>query len=244
MSRIDKFKVSGNVFDQNTEKNLWELITHKKIEGLESPIKLGKEANIFSALDPKGKRLAVKIYRVSACDFFKMRRYLEVDTRFKLKRSRKAIVDIWARREFSNLTKAHNHKVNVPKPIAIFNNVLIMEFIGNKSKEKIPEASPLLKDSRPKNPTKFFREIVKNIKLLYKANIIHGDLSEFNILNDKEKPILIDLSHGMPTNSNVSEEMLKRDIINISRYFKKLGLIIDEDKLIKEIKNKRKQIKS
>ena len=236
MSRIDKFKVSGNVFDQNTEKNLWELMTHHKIDGLESPIKIGKEANVFSALDKKGKRFAAKIYRISSCDFFKMRKYLEVDPRFKLKKSRKAIVEIWARREFSNLTKAYDNGISVPKPIALFKNVIIMEFIGNKSNKEIPEASPLLKDAKPKNPEKFFNELIKNIKMLYGVNIIHGDLSEFNIINHKEKPIIIDLSHGMPINSNVSEEMLKRDIINISRYFKKQGLKINEDKLIQEIK--------
>ncbi len=242
MKGTDKFKVFKNVFDEGTMKNIFEVLNHERMIGLESPIKIGKEANVFSGLDKNNKRVAFKIYRVASCDFFRMRRYLEVDPRFKLRSSRKAIIEIWARREFANLTKAKRNKVNVPKPLYLFKNVLVMEFIGNTKKEEPSEAYPLLKDSIVKNPEKFFQELIENIKRLYRANLVHGDLSEFNILNKNQKPIIIDLSHGVPANSNIADELLKRDILTLIKYFNKKGLKIDEkkqEKIIKEIKSKR-----
>ncbi len=233
-----KFKVYKNVFDNNTINNVWELLTHKKLLGLESPIKLGKEGNVFSAIDSKGKRIAVKIYRVTSCDFFKMRKYLEIDPRFKLKKSRKTIIEIWARREFLNLHRARKIRASVPKPIAIYKNVIAMEFIGEKNKNEMPIPAPLLKYAIPKNPKEFFNKLINNIRILYHGNVIHADLSEFNILNYNEKPVIIDLSHGLPINSNASDEMLARDIKNVSRFFRKLGLRIDEEKIIKKIKTK------
>lgn len=238
IDKKQKSKVYKNVFDNNTMNNIWELLTHKKLLGLESPIKLGKEGNIFSAIDNRGKRIAVKIYRITSCDFFKMRKYLEIDPRFKLKKSRKTIIETWAKREFLNLHRAYKSKVNVPKPIAIYKNVIAMEFIGEKNKDNMPIPAPLLKYSIPKNPEEFFSKLINNIKLLYRSNIIHADLSEFNILNYRENPIIIDLSHGLPTNTTVSNEMLERDVRNIFKFFKKLGLKTSEEEIMKKIKTK------
>lgn len=76
------------------------------------------------------------------------------------------------------------------------------------------------------------------MKLLYqKAKLVHGDLSEFNILNFNENPVLIDLSHSTPVKSAAAEELLNRDIANICRYFKKIGLELKEEDVSRRIKN-------
>lgn len=113
-----------------------------------------------------------------------------------------------------------------------------MEFIGEKNKNKMPTPAPLLKYAIPKNPGHFFNKLIENIKKMYWVNVIHGDLSEFNILNDQENPVIIDLSHGLPRDSNASDEMLSRDIKNISKFFRKLSLKIDEEEIIKKIKTR------
>jgi serine/threonine-protein kinase RIO1 len=66
----DLLKAYKNVFDEGTMNSLWYHITHRQIEGLESPVKLGKESNVFSALTKDRKRVAVKIYRIMSADFF------------------------------------------------------------------------------------------------------------------------------------------------------------------------------
>ena len=88
----EKFKTLKDVFDLSTERALWKLITQGYIEGLEMPLSMGKEAAVFTGITPEGKRVAVKIYRVSTADFRKMYSYLSSDPRIKLKKDRKSVV--------------------------------------------------------------------------------------------------------------------------------------------------------
>jgi len=228
------FKTYKDVFDSSTIEALWWLITHRKIEGLESPIKVGKESNIFSALTKQNQRLAVKIYRIAACNFFQMSRYLSMDKRFRQVKSRKQTVLTWAKREFTNLLRAYQAGVSVPKPIALRENVLVMEFLGNSYPDS-PFPYPLLKDSCVQ-PQKTYAQLIENIKILYQsAKLVHGDLSEFNILNKNSSPIIIDLSHAISTLSPASHELLQRDIANICRFFNKKGLKLSPAQIYGEI---------
>jgi RIO kinase 1 len=76
------------------------------------------------------------------------------------------------------------------------------------------------------------------MKKLYKAGLVHGDLSAFNILNYKNKPVIIDLSHAIPVLSNSSHELLERDVNNICRFFNKKGFDMNPVDVLKEIKGK------
>lgn len=231
----ERFKVYKNVFEQSTINSLWKLITEGKIEGLESPIKIGKESNVFSALTRNNERVAVKIYRIGACDFNRMYSYLNMDERFKTRKTRTEIVLTWARREFKNLTNAYESGVSVPKPIALRGNVMVMEFIGEKNPGKYPAAAPLLKNSCDK-PKELFGKLLKEIILLSnKAKLAHGDLSEFNILNLNGNPCIIDLSHAIPTAAPVSKELLERDILNICSFFNRFGLKIKPEDIYEKI---------
>ncbi|MEM1577622.1 MAG: RIO1 family regulatory kinase/ATPase [Candidatus Pacearchaeota archaeon] len=233
----ENLKAYKNVFERSTIKAIFDLIAKGIIKGMESPIKIGKESNIFSAIreiDGKDERVALKIYRISTCDFKRMKKYLILDPRYKVGNSRKTIILQWAKREFSNLTKCYKNNISVPKPIARKDNVIVMEFIGNKKVDEMPIPASLLKDKIPKNTKKFFLCLIEEIKKMYlNAKIIHGDLSEYNILNYNEKPIIIDLSHGLPAIGY--REYLRRDIENIVRFFKKLNLDIDKEEIEKYI---------
>jgi len=231
----EKFKVYKNVFDNATIKAIFDLMAKGIIKGIESPIKIGKESNVFSGIrkiKEKGKireeRVAIKIYRIAACDFKRMKKYLFLDPRFKVATSRRKIVLQWAKREFGNLNKAYKKNVAVPKPITVKENVIVMEFIGNKKPEEMPIPAGLLKDILPEKPRKFFLELIKEVKKLYNAGLVHSDLSEYNILNYKEKPIIIDLSHALPVKFAGHLEYLRRDIKNIVKFFSKLKIEIDE----------------
>jgi RIO kinase 1 len=233
----DLLKTYKNVFDEGTMNALWYLITHRKIEGLESPVKLGKESNVFSALTKDRKRVAVKIYRIASADFFKMSQYLGMDTRFRKPERKKQVVLTWARREFSNLLRAYKASVNVPAPIAIKENIVIMEFLGTKS-DNMPVPFPLMKDIvDSENALRIYRQFIEEVRELYKAGLVHGDLSEFNVLMDGEKPILIDLSHAITVLAPAAQDLLNRDIDNIVRFFKKKGLNLNKEDIKEYIKS-------
>jgi len=228
----NKFKVMHNVFDNFTNRTLFKLISEGHFKGLESPISVGKESNIFSALTKNNKRVIVKIYRLETCDFNRMYDYIKADPRFsKLRRKKRKIIFAWVQREYKNLLKASKAKVDVPKTITFSNNVLVLEFIGEGN-----NIAPKLKDKLPKNEKQFFDDIIKSIKRLYKAGIVHADLSAFNILNLEEKPVLIDFSQSTTLEHPEAMDFLERDVKIICNFFGKLGLKIDEEKIVQSIK--------
>ena len=221
MGKIDreKYKVMHNVFDDFTNRTLFQLISQGHFIGLLSPIMIGKESNVFSARTQTGL-VAVKIYRLEACDFNRMYEYIREDPRYAdLRGKRRKIIFSWVQREFRNLLKAREAQVNVPKPIAFGNNVLVMEFIGGE------EPALQLKDATLSDPAKYLDEIIQNIRRLYGAGLIHGDLSPFNILDYENHPILIDFSQCSPISISRSKEFLDRDIQNCLNHFKKLGIV-------------------
>src|SRR3989338_3165190 len=143
----EKFKTMHDVFDHFTNRSIFKLITEGHFKGLESPISIGKESNVFSALTEEGKRIIVKIYRLETCDFNAMYSYIKDDPRYSgLKDKKRKIILTWVQREYRNLMNAREAQVSVPIPITFQNNILVLEFVGRNS-----EIAPRLKDKIPKN---------------------------------------------------------------------------------------------
>ena len=229
----EKFKTMHGVFDNFTERALFKLISQGYFDGLQSPVSIGKEANIFSAVKGDSK-VIIKIYRLENCDFNKMYDYIRTDPRFQgIKKSRRKVILAWAQREFRNLILAREAGVKVPKPITFKNNILILEFIGHN------DVAPKLKDAFPDNKEKFFEKVIGYVKKLYDAGLVHGDLSEFNILNHDEKPVFIDMSQCTSLETPNSDELFERDVRNVCRFFKKIKLDKDPEKIIKKISEER-----
>ena len=227
----ERFKTMHDVFDEFTNRTIFKLISEDYFDGLESTVAVGKEANIFSALGPKG-RVMVKIYRLEVCDFNRMYDYIKDDPRYAgLKGKKREIIFRWVQREYRNLLKAREANVSVPTPLTFSNNVLVLEFIGDKDL-----IAPKLKDAVPKKPKEFFNKIIWNMNKMYKAGLVHADLSSFNILNHNEMPVFIDFSQCTTFESSRANEYLERDIRNICAFFKKIGLKVEEKKVKDYIK--------
>lgn len=225
----ERFRTEKGVFDEFTKRNLFYLSSRGFFDELKSPIFVGKESNVFSAIKDD-KLVIVKIYRVQNADFKKMYDYIGKDTRYEhLKKKRREIIFAWTQREFKNLHKAEKAKVNSPRVIAVKNNVLVEEFIGDD------EPAPQLKNAYPQDPEKFLKALVKDLKKLYKEGLVHGDLSSFNILNYKDKPVIIDYSQSTVTKSSNAQELMERDLGNVARFFKKLGVQTSKEALVKKI---------
>lgn len=231
----ERFKTERGVFDNFTERNLFELQSRGHFDELTSPYKIGKESNVFLAKKGKG-RVIVKIYRVQNCDFKRMFNYIKKDPRYDyLKNKRRDIIFAWAQREYKNLIKARQTKIHVPCPLTWKNNILIEEMIGGV------EPALALKDSPPKNPQRFFQEVIEGIQEMYDHGLIHGDLSAFNILNFKEKPYFIDFSQSTLVKTPNSLELLQRDIKNIVQYFRTQGIKADAEEIYEKMVNSDKE---
>lgn len=234
----EKFKTYQDVFDQQTFRVIFELASKGYFQELKSPISVGKESNVFSAITKDGDYLAAKVYRVNVCDFKRMYTYIRGDPRFRdLNNQRRKVIYAWAQREYRNLMICRDVGVSAPKPIAVRANVLVMEFIGKKN---VPALK--LKDNPASNVKKFAKETIKEMKLMYKHDLVHGDLSEFNILNYNDKPVLIDFSHGVRLNYPGVFELLKRDVVNVCNYFNRKGLNLDANKVFENITGKKNEI--
>jgi RIO kinase 1 len=225
MRNIDQSKKRAaieSVFDERTVFHLNKLLVNGPLERIEGVISAGKEANVYLAYDVDGKEVAVKIYKIDINTSKWMRKYITGDPRFKkIPNNISKIIFLWASKEFKNLKRAYKAGLSVPNPIFTQKNILIMEYIGFES---IP--APVLKDIKaPKDPVKLFNEVLNFMKNLYqKAKLVHGDLSEFNILYHNQKPVIIDISQGVSVQHPKAEVYLVRDIRNIFNYFEKIGV--------------------
>jgi RIO kinase 1 len=215
--------VMEEVFDRLTLMTIYDIMNSGVIQDLHGVVKVGKEARVYRGIDGEGNDFAVKIYLVTTRNFKKMMIYIEGDPRFKnIRKDSRSIIHLWARKEFKNLHSAFQSNVRVPKPVVVKNNVLVMEFIG---KEGVP--APLLKDLPPENPDSMYKELLNQINSLYvKAKLVHGDLSEYNIMNYDEKPVLFDLSQAVSVEHPMANEFLKRDLNQVNWFFSRLGVIV------------------
>ena len=214
----DTFKVSENVFDEVTLLALYKLVHKKWITAIGGSISTGKEANVFLG-DREDQAVAIKIYRIQSANFTTMSSYVTGDRRFShVKKSKKELIFAWTRKEFSNLARAKEAGLPVPEPLVWDRNILIMSFLGDG---ECPY--PQLRSAEIDNPAQVYENIMAMIDTLYnKAELVHGDLSEFNILYS-DQPYLIDMGQSVTRDHPRALQFLMRDIRNMNRFFKKRG---------------------
>ena len=218
----EEFKVIEEVFDRLTLEGVYKLIHKKIIDHIHGVIKAGKEARIYWAQDPDGKELAIKIYYTSTADFRRgMMKYIEGDSRFKrVGRSPRSIIYSWTQKEYKNLQLAEEAGVNAPRPIAFNRNILVMTFIGE---DGVP--APLLREVDLTYPNDFYKKLLNETRLLYtKANLVHGDLSEYNIMVWEDAPVIFDVSQALLKTHPLSDSLMQRDLANVNMYFSRLGV--------------------
>ncbi|HLC36053.1 MAG TPA: serine protein kinase RIO [archaeon] len=230
----EDLKIFNQVFDKSTLNTLHELSSKGWFKTLEHIISTGKEAHVYKAVDKSGNPRAVKIYKILTSNFNNMQRYLEGDIRFdNIKKDKRSIVFAWAKKEFKNLERAVKSSASVPVPLAFKKNVMVMTFIGDE------EAAPLLKDVKELDAESVHNQIVENIsKLFYKANLIHSDLSEYNMLYWNEKIYFIDIGQGILRSHPKAREFFERDLHNTAKFLRRIGYETDFDSLYAEIKQK------
>ncbi len=233
-------RTEGEVFDRQTLLTLHRLLVHGALKSLDFPVSSGKEANVFRGTTPMGAFVAVKIYRVNTATFKHVLKYIQGDERFAgVSGDKRELVNAWAQKEFRNLHRMYEAGVSVPEPIRVLNNVLITEYIGT---EEGPW--PTLKDmGRIEDAMPFWESLHDDfVKMVKKADLIHADLSEYNILiQDADDPTkararVIDVGQAVLTSHPMSGEFLERDAKNLTAYFRRHGVKVSAEDLLTEVR--------
>ncbi len=226
----DQLKVRQDVFDEATYLALHRLAHRKMITSIGGVISTGKEANIFYG-ERDEQALAIKIYLLKTANFKAMTEYLDGDPRFAhIRRTRKDIVFAWARKEYSNLIRAHESGVLVPEPFGFERNILLMEFLGDGG-----NPYPQLRLSNMENPSSIYQIIIKYMETLFQtARLVHADLSEYNILLG-ELPYFIDMGQSVTLDHPRALQFLARDVANVNRFFRQYCDVIEERELFDRI---------
>jgi len=197
------------------------------VTAMGGPISSGKEAVVFEAYGPDEVDVAIKIYRINASDFTQMREYLEGDPRFEgIGSDKKKVVLAWTRKEFANLERARAGGVRVPEPLAVQRNVLVMEYLGREG-----HPAPTLDDAHLENPETACDVVAEYARRLYRAGLVHGDLSEYNLVVWDGELCVIDVGQALTVQHPNAEEYLRRDCRNVTSFFSRQGLSASADDL-------------
>lgn len=198
------------------------------VVGIGKQIGVGKEADVYEAINEDDTKVSLKIFRLGRISFkgiTRKRSYSIKKSSYKWFRRNY----ISARREYENLVKVYQRGVSVPRPYYQVMHMLVMEFLDGF----------LLNDlENPNDPYILYTSIIHEIVKTWNLGFVNGDLSEYNIfiLKERMKPVIIDWPQTVSRGEPNSKELLKRDLKNIIRFFKK-RYGCEEDTLIEIIKD-------
>lgn len=209
---------------------LHSLVGNGTIAQLGMEIGKGKESDVYKCINDDEKVMTLKIFRIGRTSFRKikqLRSFIGERRHF----SWLFVNFLAAKREFQALEKLAPLELNTPEPIGLNRHIIVMEYIDGKELNNLIEIE---------DPVYIFNEIIDQVRVIYKeANLVHGDLGEFNILINTDGDILIiDWPQWIPTSHPNQIIVLRRDIENICMFFeKRFKLEIDVEEIINSIIN-------
>jgi len=206
-------------------------------------VRSGKEATIYccEAHPSTGHEfLAAKVYRSKNSRSFKndaiyqqgrviLDRRSARAFRKKTKRGRIVQSQNWVSAEYETMCFLYDAGASIPMPFAHAGNSILMEYLGNGE-----AAAPMLRETRlPAGVTRrAFASVIDNIELFLAGDIVHGDLSAFNILYWNGDIHIIDFPQAVDARMNPNAyALLERDIANVGLYFSKYGIRTDSSQI-------------
>ncbi|CAM8880899.1 unnamed protein product [Rhodiola kirilowii] len=213
--------------DPRTFMVLFKMINRKFFSDMNGCISTGKEANVYHATRDDGAELAIKVYKTSILEFKDRTRYVQGDFRFRHGSSHhnpRKMVKVWAEKERRNLMRLKAAGIRCPTPLHLKLHVLVMEFIGKNG-----WAAPRLKEVSltVDKLCECYMEVVIAMRTLYqKCKLVHGDLSEFNMLYWEGHLYIIDVSQGVDLDHPHALDFLRRDCVNVSDFFRREGVAV------------------
>ncbi len=209
-------------------KRLQPLVNDGMVDEVLYQLMSGKEAQVYVVRCGDQLRCA-KVFKEAQKRSFKQA--VEYQEGRKVRNSRRARVmskktrygqkeqeDAWLNAEVDALYRLAAAGVRVPEPLGFVDGVLLMELVTDED----GRAAPRLDDITltPEQARDYHSQVIREIVRMLCAGLIHGDLSEFNVLVDSQGPVIIDLPQAVnAAGNNNAERMLERDVDNMRRYF-------------------------
>eukprot|EP00178_Gracilaria_changii_P008873 TRINITY_DN264_c0_g3_i1.p1 TRINITY_DN264_c0_g3~~TRINITY_DN264_c0_g3_i1.p1 ORF type:complete len:872 (-),score=174.50 TRINITY_DN264_c0_g3_i1:6536-9151(-) len=248
--KVDRATVE-QVLDPKTRMILFKLLSRNRLRTLEGCVSTGKEANVYyatAASDPNAPTdlsssfppiagllphefspdapVAVKVFKTSILQFKDRERYVAGEFRFRRtgyqRSSNRKMVQQWAEKEFRNQIRLQEAGILAPTPLLLKPPVLIMSFFG---KDGWP--APRLKDASlsPSRLRKIYFRVCMTMRRMFRvAHLVHGDLSEYNMLYWKGEVVIIDVSQSVEDDHPMALDFLRRDCANVNDFFSRSGL--------------------
>ncbi len=234
----DLFETVEEVWDRQTLLAAYEVMRRLRIRRFAGVVSAGKEARVYRAVGRGGKEYAVKIYLTVTAEFRKsIQKYLLGDPRFQNVdiSNTKKLFFAWARKEYRNLKRMWEAGVPVPRPYLVYQNIIVMEFIGRDGLR-----APLLHEVYRELGEDELRDVYEQVIEAYRcilcgARLVHADFSEYNIMLLDGRIYVIDVAQAVSLDHPNAEDFLLHDVYNIHRFFaREAGLDVPEPRQILE----------
>jgi RIO kinase 1 len=207
---------------------LLTLIQEGLVDSVSRQLMSGKEAMVF-VVQSGGETRCAKVYKEATQRSF--RQAVDYTENRKVKNSRQARAmakgtkfgresqeAAWQSAEVDALYRLANAGVRVPKPYNFFEGVLLMELVVDAHGDAAPRLNDVL--FTPEEARQHHATLVVEVVRMLCAGIVHGDLSEFNILLAEDGPVIIDLPQAVDAaGNNHARRMLLRDVVNLRNFF-------------------------
>ncbi len=218
-----------------------EFLDEAQITEVLNVIKSGKEATVYRcrAHPSLGAPFAAaKVYHSTGHRGFQRSAVYEEGRQFGAGQVQRAVANrsefgqkaqlaAWVDREFDLLSQLNYAGADVPAPYACTETAILMEYLGTEEEPATQLQQAEFDESEGQD---LLDRVLTNIELLMRENVVHGDLSAFNILYDGGRIALIDFPQAVDPRVNSSaKELLERDIRNVVQFFQRHRAGLDED---------------
>eukprot|EP00793_Prasinoderma_coloniale_P000632 PRCOL_00003781-RA len=214
------------VLDPRTRMVLFKLLNRGVFSVINGCVSTGKEANVYHAKGGDGVQdIAIKIFKTSILVFKDRERYVSGDHRFQNRSAKgnpRQMVKTWAEKEMRNLLRLQAAGIRCPKPLLLRMHVLVMDFIGEDG-----WAAPRLRDAglSVSRMVAAYEETVRMMRVMYQTcRLVHGDLSEYNMLYHEGHVYFIDVSQSVEHDHPRAFEFLREDCLHVRDFFSKGGV--------------------
>jgi len=238
----DDRATSEQCLDPRTRLLLFRLLSTGFLELIDGCLSTGKEANVYyakaghvqkqqrqsgPALVPEAANIteyAIKIFKTSILVFKDRDKYVSGEHRWRkgyCKSNPRKMVKVWAEKEMRNYKRLFAAAIPCPTPILLKSHVLIMEFLGKNG-----WPSPRLKDanlSEKRMREAYVQTVVIMRRMFQKCRLVHGDLSEYNLLWHENEVYVIDVSQSVESDHPSALDFLRMDASNVNDFFRKTG---------------------
>jgi RIO kinase 1 len=219
----DDRATSEQVLDPRTRLILFKLLQNNMLEKIDGCLSTGKEANVYYAVDMNGREYALKVYKTSILVFKDRDKYVAGENRWKQYPKGRKMVQLWAEKEMRNYKRIHAAGILCPEPILLKSHVLVMQFLGTDG-----WPSPRLKDAKlsERRLREAYVQCVLIVRHMYqRCRLVHGDLSEYNLLWHEENVYVIDVSQSVETDHPSALDFLRKDCSNVNDFFRPLPVM-------------------